>query len=201
MIIRSAEFVKSCVKLEDCPKADKPEYAFIGRSNVGKSSLINMITGKSKLAKTSSTPGKTQTINHFIINEEWFLADLPGVGYAKVSQVQREKWSKMINNFLLNRENLMNIFYLVDSRLPMQEIDRQSINFFGLHGLPFTIIMTKTDKLTKGALAKNMEAYKKCLAEDWDPLPVTIITSAEKFVGRDEIFKIIEDSNPLYKKP
>ena len=201
MIIKSAEFVKSSVKIEECPKNDKPEYAFIGRSNVGKSSLINMLVSKKNLAKTSSTPGKTQTINHFIINEEWYLADLPGVGYAKVSKVQREKWSKMINNYMLERENLMNIFYLIDSRHDLLAIDREAMQFFGGNQIPFTIVMTKTDKLTKGALTKNMTRFKNSLKKDWETLPNIIITSSEKGLGKEEILAFIEQNNPQFINP
>lgn len=193
MKITSAEFVCSNSDYKKCPAPDKPEFAFIGRSNVGKSSLINMLVGKKGMAKTSGTPGKTQLINHFIINNSWYLVDLPGYGYAKTSQSNRVKWEKMILDYLTQRENLLNIFVLIDSRLEPQKIDIEFINELGESQLPFAIIFTKSDKLTKNELAKNMAQYKKKLLEWWDELPPLFITSAESGVGKEEVLVYIEE--------
>jgi GTP-binding protein len=198
MLITSAQFIKSSKVVNDCPKPDLPEYAFIGRSNVGKSSLINMITGVKKLAKTSTTPGKTQLINHFIINEEWYLADLPGYGYAKISRETREKWEKMIRNFLLTRRNLLNTFILIDSRIEPQKSDLEFMEWLGVNEIPFTITFTKTDKLKRSEIIRNIESYKKELRERWEELPLMILTSSENKMGKDDILNFIEETNKIF---
>ena len=194
-----AQFVTSSPDFSLCPKPDRPEYAFIGRSNVGKSSLINMITGQKMLAKTSSTPGKTQLINHFLINEEWYLVDLPGYGYARAAKSKRMKWEKVIEQYLLKRPNLMSTFLLIDSRLSMQENDREVINWFGEKQLHFTIVMTKTDKLTINQLTSNLAAFKKELSGEWEELPPFILSSAIKLTGKDEILDFIIITNRLFQ--
>lgn len=191
MKITSAVYLQSCVKVDRCPKPDKPEFAFIGRSNVGKSSLINMLTGKPGLAKVSGRPGKTQVINHFLINNEWFLVDLPGYGYAKVSKVKRAEFDKMISQYILKRENLMSTFVLVDSRIPPQESDLNFIRNLGENHVPFALIFTKCDKLGPTALRKNIEAYKKEILREWEEVPVHFLTSAEKQTGRKEVLDFI----------
>ena len=168
MEIKQAEFSLSAPMVSMCPKDTKPEYAFIGRSNVGKSSLINMLTNNRKLAKTSATPGKTLLINHFIINKEWYLVDLPGYGYAKRSKKEVDKLDQMIRGYILQREQLVNVFVLVDIRLEPQKIDLEFIEWLGLSGIPFSIVFTKADKLSKAELDKNIEIYKKRLLEDWE---------------------------------
>ena len=198
MIIRKADFLISNTDPEKCPQPDKPEYAFIGRSNVGKSSLINMLLGRKNLAKTSSTPGKTRLINHFVVNEEWYLVDLPGYGYARISKEEREKWEGMIRSYLMRRESLVNTFILIDSRIEPKESDIDFINWFGEEQLPFIIIFTKADKLKPVALASNVAAFKAKLSESWDELPTSFISSAEKGLGRDEILGFIEKSNKNY---
>ena len=195
MIIKNAEFMQSVTDWRKCPPATMPEYAFIGRSNVGKSSLINMLVNNKKLAKTSSKPGKTQTINHFLINKEWYLVDLPGYGYASISKAMREKWQKMISDYLLKRENLQVIFVLIDSRLEPQKIDLEFIHNLGEKGVPFSIIFTKTDKLSKTALKTNIDFYKQRLLEDWEELPPCFCTSSEKHIGRDELLDFIVSCN------
>ncbi len=197
MIIKSASFLQSNTNINKLPKADKPEYAFIGRSNVGKSSLINMLTGNGKLAKVSATPGKTITINHFIINDEWYLVDLPGYGFAKRSQKERDMWKKMLDEYILGRQNLVATFVLVDSRLEPQKIDLDFISNLGENQVPFVIIFTKADKLGSTKLAENIEAYKKRLLEEWEELPQMIITSSEKRTGRDEVLDLIEKFNKI----
>lgn len=201
MEIQSAEFIKSATHHNDCPNLPYPEYAFLGRSNVGKSSLINMITRFGKLAKTSSTPGKTQLINHFLINNSWYLADLPGFGFAKVSKKIRQKWEQMIQNYLLHRENLVCSFLLIDSRLEPQKNDLENLEWFGRKGLPFAIVFTKTDKISSTVLQSNLANYKKKLSELWDPLPDIFITSSEKNIGREEILSFIDFYNKNYQKP
>ena len=161
MVIKTAEFVKSSGKWQDCPEPKIPEYAFIGRSNVGKSSLINAMLNRKDLAKTSQTPGKTQLINHFLINENWYLTDLPGYGYAKVSKSQRKDFEKLITNYILNRKNLVNLFVLVDSRHSAQKIDLEFIEWCGENGIPFSIVFTKADKLKGNAATANVEKYKE----------------------------------------
>ena len=200
MIIKTAEFVISNTKLELCPEANKPEYAFIGRSNVGKSSLINYITNHKKLAKTSGKPGKTQLINHFIINEEWYLVDLPGYGYAQTSKTNRQKWEAFIADYILHRENLMNLFVLIDSRLPAQKIDLEFMEWLGEKGIPFSIVFTKTDKLTSSKLNKNLLAYKKEMLKAWEEMPINFTTSASGKMGKEPILNYIESINEAYSK-
>jgi len=197
----SAVFIKSSPGFSKCPEPDLPEYAFIGRSNVGKSSLINMLTGKKMLAKISSTPGKTQLINHFLINDVWYLVDLPGYGYARAAKTKRQQWEKVIEQYLLKRTNLMSTFLLIDSRLSLQENDRKVINWFGKKQLHFTLVLTKTDKLTTNQLASNFEALKKELKNDWEELPVFILSSAAKGNGKEEILSFIEKTNRLFQNP
>lgn len=192
MIIKQAEFVISAPKISQCPPADRAEFAFIGRSNVGKSSLINMLTNRKSLAKTSSTPGKTQLINHFIINNEWYLVDLPGYGYARVSQKDRENWQKMIKNYLLHRENLLTVFVLIDSRHEPQKIDLEFINFLGENSVPLQIIFTKIDKQNNAKTKNNLNLLKNKLLENWDECPNIWLSSSENKEGKEEILNEIE---------
>jgi len=194
-MIKSAKFLISNTSVDKCPNPDKPEYAFIGRSNVGKSSLINMLCNNKSLAKTSSTPGKTQLINHFIINDTWYLVDLPGYGYAKTSKEKRVKFSKMITDYINKRENMMCLFVLIDSRHEAQQIDLEFMEMLGNKGIPFAIIFTKSDKTGKEKLNSQIESYKQRLLEDWEELPPVFITSAEKKEGKDEIIEFIEEVN------
>lgn len=180
------------------PATSLPEYAFIGRSNVGKSSLINMITDRNKLAKTSQTPGKTQLINHFIINENWYLVDLPGYGFAKASKKMKEQWEKMIKNYLAKRENLQCVMVLIDSRLEPQKIDLEFIGWLGEIGLPFVLIFTKSDKQSKGKTHANVEAFKKKMLEEWEELPAIFVTSAEERIGKEDILAFIDDVNSRF---
>ena len=196
-IIKTAEFVISNSDVRKCPQDGKPEYAFIGRSNVGKSSLINMLTGRKKLAMTSATPGKTLLINHFIINNEWYLIDLPGYGYAKRSKSQNEKLQEIISGYILDREQMTLLFVLIDCRHEPQKIDLEFIQWLGENGVPFSIIFTKADKLTKTALASNIAAYKKRLLEEWEELPPVFVTSSESAVGRDEVLQYINEVNRM----
>ena len=199
MKINTSTFVISATNYKDCPQPNQPEYAFIGRSNVGKSSLINMLTGRKKLAKTSVTPGKTQLINHFMINKSWYLADLPGYGYAKVSKVEKAKWGKMNSDYLLNRTNLLTVFLLIDTRHEPQKIDSEFIQWLGENGLPFLICFTKADKLSSTQVAANIAAYKAHLEPLWDELPKMMVTSAVKHMGKEEILNYIEDTNKVFK--
>ncbi len=194
-LIKSARFVISNTDIKKCPNDGKPEYAFIGRSNVGKSSLINMITGHRKLAMTSATPGKTLLINHFIVNDEWYLVDLPGYGYAKRSKAQNEQLEHIISSYILDREAMTLLFVLIDCRHEPQKIDLEFFQWLGENGVPFSIIFTKADKLTRGALATNIEAYKKRLLEDWEELPPVFITSSETSLGREEVLQYINQVN------
>lgn len=194
MIIRSATFVKSSPNLKECPVSTKPEFGFIGRSNVGKSSLINMITGWSRLAKTSVKPGKTRTINHFLINEDWYLVDLPGYGYAKVPVVLREKWVKETENYILRRENLVCLFVLLDSRLKPQQSDLTFMEYLGNKQISFARVFTKSDKLSKGLLERSIENYDAEMLKRWEFMPATFISSAVNDSGRDEILNYIEES-------
>ena len=196
-IIKTAEFVISNSDVRKCPQDGKPEYAFIGRSNVGKSSLINMLTGRRKLAMTSATPGKTLLINHFIINNEWYLVDLPGYGYAKRSKSQNDKLQEIISGYILDREQMTLLFVLIDCRHEPQKIDLEFIQWLGENGVPFSIIFTKADKLTKTALASNIAAYKKRLLEEWEELPPVFVTSSESSVGRDEVLQYINEVNRM----
>ncbi|PJA09950.1 MAG: YihA family ribosome biogenesis GTP-binding protein [Flavobacteriales bacterium CG_4_10_14_0_2_um_filter_32_8] len=198
MIIKTAEFVISNTKLSLCPPADRAEYAFIGRSNVGKSSLINYITGNKKLAKTSASPGKTQLINHFMINDSWYLVDLPGYGYAVTSQKNRQKWQEFIADYILKRETLLNLFVLIDSRLPAQQIDLDFMEWLGIKGIPFAIVFTKTDKLTSSKLNKNLLAYKKEMLKYWEEIPISFNTSATGKIGKEAILNYIESINEAY---
>ena len=195
MLIKTAEFLMSNSDYKKCPEAQLNEFAFIGRSNVGKSSLINMLTNHKKLAKISSSPGKTQLINHFLINKEWYLVDLPGYGFAKVPKTMRAKFTKMINAYITNRENLVCMFVLIDSRIPAQENDLKFINWLGENAIPFCIVFTKADKLGTEALKKNIAKYKEVLLETWENLPVSFISSAVKGKGKDEILDYIANLN------
>lgn len=195
MIIQQATFVKSSSKLADCPSGDYPEYAFIGRSNVGKSSLINMLTGRSKLALTGNTPGKTVLINHFLINEEWYLVDLPGYGYARRGMTQRETFKRLITSYIFGREQLANLFLLVDIRIPPQPIDLDFIQQVGERGIPFSIVFTKIDKLSQRQQAEALSRYKAKLAESWEELPPIFTVSSIKQQGREALLSYIEEIN------
>jgi GTP-binding protein len=192
MQIKSAEFTISNTEVSKCPLDGRPEFAFIGRSNVGKSSLINMLTSKKGLAKTSGTPGKTQLINHFLINEHWYLVDLPGYGYAKVSRTQRSAFERFIADFLIKRETLYNIFVLLDARLEPQKIDLEFMNWCGEKGLPFSMVFTKIDKLSSSALQKNLAKYKKEMLKVWAELPPVFTTSSESGFGKEPLLNYIE---------
>ncbi len=198
MEILTAKYLISSPNVEGCPKPDKPEYAFIGRSNVGKSSLINMLTKQSKLAKTSGTPGKTQMINHFIINNLFYIVDLPGYGFAKVSIAQRASWEKMISNYIKTRTNLVTVFVLIDCRIQPQEIDLQFLKKLGEWGIPFNIIFTKADKTTQREAAKNAKMFIEEMKKDWEYIPRSFMTSAIKFLGRKEILSYIKEMNEDY---
>ncbi|WP_439557987.1 ribosome biogenesis GTP-binding protein YihA/YsxC [Dyadobacter sp.] len=199
MKVQDARYVMSNSDYLKCPSPELPEYAFIGRSNVGKSSLINMLTGKKALAKTSQQPGKTQLINHFIINDAWYLVDLPGYGYAKVSKSERDKWEKMINDYLYNRTNLICTFVLIDVRHSAMAVDLEFMSQLGEAGIPFHIIFTKADKLKPGQVANQVEAYKAKLAELWEEIPPMFVTSAEKNEGRDAVLKAIQTYNDAFQ--
>ena len=200
MEIKTAEFTLSSPRESMCPKDDKPEYAFIGRSNVGKSSLINMLCGNKKLAKTSSTPGKTLLINHFIINREWYLVDLPGYGFAKRSKKEVGRLDQMITGYILQRERLVNVFVLVDARHEPQKIDLEFINWLGSSGIPFSIVFTKADKLSKSQLSLNVEFYKKKLSETWEEIPPVFVTSSQDKTGKEELLDYIDSINKSLKK-
>ena len=193
MQIKSAEFLVSSARIDQCPMGSLPEYAFIGRSNVGKSSLINMLTGRAGLAKTSATPGKTILINHFLINKEWYLVDLPGYGYAKRGQQQRDELQRMITGYILRREQMMNLFLLIDARHEPQRIDLEFIEWLGENGIPFSIVFTKADKLSKGKLAANIKHYLSELSKQWEELPPHFITSSETKQGKEEVLSYIEE--------
>lgn len=195
MEINSAKFVISNTDVKKCPQDNKPEYAFIGRSNVGKSSLINMLTGQKGLAMTSATPGKTLLINHFIINDNWYLVDLPGYGYAKRGQKQQEQITKIIEDYVLEREQLTSLFVLIDSRHAPQKIDLEFITWLGENDVPFGIIFTKADKLSHSKLVENIRNYQKELLEQWEALPISFITSSAKKMGKNEILDYIESIN------
>lgn len=198
MIIKTADYLQSEADWRKCPSPNLPEYAFIGRSNVGKSSLINMLTNRNSLAKTSSKPGKTQTINHFIINKNWYLVDLPGYGFAKTSKTNREKWQKMISDYLMFRENLQLVFVLVDSRIEPQQIDINFINNLGEKGIPFAIIYTKTDKTSSAKTMSTMQKMKNLLSETWEELPLMMQSSAISGFGKEDILNFIEEINEQY---
>lgn len=195
MKIKTADFVISNTDINLCPKDGKLEYAFIGRSNVGKSSLINMLCERNKLAKTSGRPGKTQLINHFIINEDWYIVDLPGYGYAKASKTSRASWEKFISDYLTKREELVNVFVLIDSRLEPQKIDLEFMNWCGQKGIPFSIVFTKIDKISSSVLQKNLAKYKKELLKTWADIPPVFTSSATGKFGREKILNYIEHIN------
>lgn len=198
MLVKTAEYTGSYVKADKCPKADVPEFAFIGRSNVGKSSLINYLTGRKKLVKVSVTPGKTQTINYFFINNRFNLVDLPGYGYAKTSQEQRKKWTSMIEDYLINRKQLQFVAVLVDGRIPPQEIDLNFIDFLGEKEIPFFIVFTKADKHTREVSA-NVQNFKNTLLQHWETLPPCFVTSSEKKTGAEPIWNLVETCVNEYK--
>lgn len=193
MIIKKAEFVISNTDPEKCPVTEKPEFAFVGRSNVGKSSLINLLTGFGDLAKVSTSPGKTRLINHFNINDQWFLVDLPGYGYAKVGRSSREQWLSFIRRYLTIRDNLYCVFALIDSRHTPQANDLEFMNYMGEHGIPFAMIFTKADKLSRKQLDKNLTHYKNEMLKTWEELPPLFVTSSDTKMGRDEVLGFIED--------
>ena len=195
MDIKKADFLMSNTRFEFLPNDNIPEYAFIGRSNVGKSSLINMLVQRKGLAKTSSVPGKTVAINHFIVNDAWYLVDLPGYGYAQHSKKQREQWRVMINNYITRRRNLVTTFVLVDARHEPQNNDLGFMEWLGENQVPFCIVFTKADKVSKAELDRNVEALKQRLLEDWEELPTMFVTSSEKKLGRDEVLDYIERIN------
>ena len=195
MEIKSAEFVISNTDIQKCPEGNKPEYAFIGRSNVGKSSLINMLTNRKGLAMTSQTPGKTLLINHFIINNAWYLVDLPGYGYAQHGREMRAKLRQIIESYIMGREQLTCLFVLIDCRHEAQKIDLEFMEWLGENGVPFSIIFTKIDKISKGRLQENVKAYKEKLLETWEELPPILYSSAEKKEGREEILDYIDSIN------
>lgn len=200
MEILSAEFVISNTKVEKCPQENLPEYAFIGRSNVGKSSLINMLTKRPKLAMTSSTPGKTLLINHFLVNKEWYLVDLPGYGFASRGKKAIDQIQELIENYILEREQMTNLFVLIDSRLEPQKIDLEFMEWLGENGVPFSIIFTKADKLTISKMKENLNKYLKKLKEQWEELPPYFVSSSEKKTGRMEILDYIENINKSIAK-
>ncbi|MCH5302597.1 MAG: YihA family ribosome biogenesis GTP-binding protein [Prevotella sp.] len=195
MEIKNADYVISSARVDQCPKDTKPEYAFIGRSNVGKSSLINMLTRRKKLAKTSSMPGKTVLINHFIIDKAWYLVDLPGYGFAKRSKKEIGKLEQMIRSYILQREQLVNVFVLIDIRHEAQKIDLEFINWLGVSSVPFALVFTKADKLSQSKAAQMVEAYKRVLAETWEELPPLFVSSAETQQGREEVLDYIDSIN------
>ena len=195
MEIKSARFIISNTDVRKCPQDGRPEYAFIGRSNVGKSSLINMLTRQSKLAMTSSMPGKTLLINHFLVNDAWYLVDLPGYGYAKRGKAQQEKLKAIISDYILKRSQMTLLFVLIDSRHEPQKIDLEFIEWLGENGVPFAIVFTKADKLSRCQLGTNIEAYKTRLLEQWEELPPVFVTSSERAVGRSELLSYIDEVN------
>ncbi len=198
MIVKTAKFLVSNSYYQSCPKPDKPEYAFIGRSNVGKSSLINKIVGINGLAKTSSKPGKTQLINHFYINEEWYLVDLPGYGYASIPLKIKKKWETMISGYLQTRSNLLTTFVLIDVRHSPQKKDIEFIENLAEHQIPFALIFTKADKLPSRKLKLNLAAYRKYLSDGWEELPPNFVTSSETGLGTEEVLDFIEKTNKIF---
>ena len=195
MKIKVANFIISNTDIKKCPLPDRHEYAFIGRSNVGKSSLINMLCNNKKLAKISGRPGKTQLINHFDIDGTWYLVDLPGYGYAKVSKSSRVKWQQFIETYLTKRENLMNVFVLIDSRLPPQKIDLEFMEWIGMRGIPFSMVFTKADKCSSNELQKSQSKYKKEMLKTWESMPPVFITSATSALGREKLLDYIGEIN------
>jgi GTP-binding protein len=200
MVIKTATFMTSSTRWQDCPEPTMPEYAFIGRSNVGKSSLINAMLNYKDLAKTSQTPGKTQLINHFLINESWYLTDLPGFGYARVSKSLRKDFEQLITNYILNRQNLVNLFVLIDVRHTPQKIDLEFIEWCGENGVPFSLAFTKADKVKPSVVIENVENYKAELLKTWESLPEIYVTSAAKKTGGEEILKFISATNTLLQE-
>lgn len=200
MIIKKALFTKTSAKVEDCPKPIMPEFAFIGRSNVGKSSLINMLCNNNKLAHTSSTPGKTKIINHFLINDKWYLVDLPGYGYAKTSKTNRDQFEDIITSYITKRPNLICLFVLVDYRLPLQQIDAEFMQWLGNKNIPFCIVFTKADKLSKSEMKKNLENYLLKISYIFEEEPNYIVTSSENKNGRNELLEFIEAHFELFKR-
>ncbi|MCO4806420.1 MAG: YihA family ribosome biogenesis GTP-binding protein [Flavobacteriales bacterium] len=200
MRVTTSEFVVSSAKVEQCPKTEKPEFAFIGRSNVGKSSLTNMLCDRKSMAKTSGAPGKTRLINHFIVNDAWYLVDLPGFGYAKVSKKDRASFMKLIYNYFEQRENMVNAFVLVDCRVEPQKIDLDFMEWLGTKGIPFTVIFTKIDKMNSAELGKNLERYKKKMLETWEELPKFFLSSATSRHGKDEILNYINYCIGVYEE-
>lgn len=204
MISLQAEFVKSSQKPADCPPPKYPEYAFVGRSNVGKSSLINLLTGRKSLAKTSGKPGKTRLINHFSVSfsgsdDLWYLVDLPGYGFARVSKKERQEFQNFIYPYIRNRENLMCLFVLIDSRHEPQKVDLEFLAYLGQHGIPFAMVFTKCDKLKPGALDKNIQTYNNRMLEEWEMLPPQFFTSSLKNTGREEILNFIQETNKVFE--
>lgn len=199
MEIKKATFIVSNSNYRKCPDTGLPEYAFIGRSNVGKSSLINMLTGNKGLAKTSVKPGKTQLINHFLINGQWYLVDLPGYGYARTSRTARSQWQRMIEDYLLKRTTLTNVFVLIDSRIPPQKIDLEFIHFLGTHGIPMSLVFTKVDKQKQREVAATVNGYKNTLLETWEELPEIFITSSATRFGREQLLDRIDEINHQLK--
>lgn len=200
-IIKTVTFVSAGNNPDKCPEPDRPEYAFIGRSNVGKSSLLNMIAGRKTLARISVSPGKTQTINHYMVNDSWYLVDLPGYGYAKVSKTMREKWEGFSSKYLIERPNLMCLFQLIDSRIEPQAIDLNFSNFLGREKIPFVLAFTKSDKVTVNILNKNIAAYRKEMLKTWEQLPRQFITSSHSKKGREELLEFIQQTNLLFNRP
>jgi GTP-binding protein len=199
MKITSVTFVKSSTTFEAAPETKLPEYAFAGRSNVGKSSLINMLLGNKKIAKTSATPGKTQLLNHFLINEQWYLCDLPGYGFAKTSKKDKSQWEQMVRKYILNRKNLTGMFVLIDSRIPPQQNDLAFLRWIGSNNVPFVIVFTKVDKLSRAKLDSNIAFYKKTLLEEWEELPMIFYSSSTEDVGKNEILEFIKSANESSK--
>jgi GTP-binding protein len=195
MEIKEARFIVSNTDVKKCPKPDRPEYAFIGRSNVGKSSLINMLTGKKSLAKTSGSPGKTQLINHFLINNEWYLVDLPGYGYAKVPKTERIKWEKFLRRYILQRENLYCLFVLVDIRHEPQPADLEFMEWLGLSEIPFVVVFTKADKLKPGEIEVNLKNYREEMLKTWELVPEYFVTSSQTGEGKEDILGFIQNVN------
>ena len=195
MEIKNARFVISSSHVKDCPSHGLPEYAFIGRSNVGKSSLINMLTCKKGLAMTSSTPGKTMLINHFLVDDSWYLVDLPGYGYARTSKSLRGQFEKLIRDYILKRENLICLFVLIDCRLEPQQIDLEFMEWLGENGVPFVMVFTKGDKLSVAQRRKNLEHYQEVMLDTWETTPIAFMTSSEKKLGREELLDYIDELN------
>ena len=199
MLINQAEFIISNSDISRCPAPTIPEYAFIGRSNVGKSSLINMLTNNKKLAKISSKPGKTQLINHFLINKTWYLVDLPGYGFAKIAKSQREKWEKFVKEYVLTRENLLNLFVLIDSRIPPQKIDLEFMEMLGENGVPFSMVFTKMDKLSSSKSKKVLFDYQKEMLKTWEEMPPYFMSSSVSGEGNEAILAYIDQVNPQFQ--